>query len=147
MLARAEIGSARPGYVIDYDLTGTTNDLTLQGDTTYHVTGLVTATGTTVIEGGTVVKFANTNNAQLKLQGALKCLTGPYRPAMFTAKDDNQIGATISGSTGNPTNYYATNAVYIDNFAADLKHIADGLLGTKGVKHGRFVATTTGELA
>lgn len=26
-----------------------------------------------------------------------------------------------------------------------IKHIADGLIGTKGVKHGKFVATTTGD--
>jgi len=30
--------------------------------------------------------------------------------------------------------------------APELKRIADGLIGTKGVKHGKFVATTTGEL-
>jgi hypothetical protein len=123
MLARAEIESPRPGYVIDYDLTGTTNNLVLQGDTTYHITGTVTATGTTVIEGGSVMKLANTNNAQLKLQGALKCQTGPYRPAIFTAKDDNTVGATVTGSTGSPANFYATNAIYVDNFAADLKHL------------------------
>ena len=28
----------------------------------------------------------------------------------------------------------------------DLRRIADGLIGTKGHKHGRFVATTTGEI-
>lgn len=28
--------------------------------------------------------------------------------------------------------------------AAAIKRIADGLIGTKGVKHGKFVATTTG---
>jgi CopG family nickel-responsive transcriptional regulator len=26
----------------------------------------------------------------------------------------------------------------------EIKHIADGLIGTKGVKHGKFVASTTG---
>lgn len=29
--------------------------------------------------------------------------------------------------------------------ARDIKHIADSLIGTKGVKHGKFVATTTGD--
>ncbi|NTW29318.1 MAG: nickel-responsive transcriptional regulator NikR [Coriobacteriia bacterium] len=28
--------------------------------------------------------------------------------------------------------------------ASEIKHLADGLIGTKGVKHGKFVATTTG---
>jgi len=29
--------------------------------------------------------------------------------------------------------------------ASEIKHLADGLIGTKGVKHGRFVTTTTGD--
>ena len=28
--------------------------------------------------------------------------------------------------------------------ASEIRHMADGLIGTKGVKHGKFVATTTG---
>jgi CopG family nickel-responsive transcriptional regulator len=28
---------------------------------------------------------------------------------------------------------------------AEIKRLADGLIGTKGVKHGKFVATTTGD--
>jgi CopG family nickel-responsive transcriptional regulator len=31
--------------------------------------------------------------------------------------------------------------------ARELKRIADGLIGTKGVTHGKFVATTTGAIA
>jgi CopG family nickel-responsive transcriptional regulator len=29
--------------------------------------------------------------------------------------------------------------------AGEIKRLADGLIGTKGVKHGKFVATTTGD--
>jgi CopG family nickel-responsive transcriptional regulator len=29
--------------------------------------------------------------------------------------------------------------------ASEIKRLADGLIGTKGVKHGQFVATTTGD--
>lgn len=29
--------------------------------------------------------------------------------------------------------------------AEEIRHLADSLIGTKGVKHGKFVATTTGE--
>jgi CopG family nickel-responsive transcriptional regulator len=43
--------------------------------------------------------------------------------------------------------HHCLEVVVLRGAAADLKRIADGLLGTKGVKHGRFVATTTGELA
>ena len=43
--------------------------------------------------------------------------------------------------------HHCLEVVVLRGDAAGLKRIADGLLGTKGVKHGRFVATTTGELA
>lgn len=123
LMARVELPTGRNGYVIDYNLSGTTNNLTLQGDTTYYITGLVTATNITTIEGGTVVKFANTNNAELKIKGTIRCLAAPYRPAIFTAKDDNSVGSTISGSTGSPSGYYAIRALNIDDNTSDLRHI------------------------
>ena len=43
--------------------------------------------------------------------------------------------------------HHCLEVVVLRGAAADLKRIADGLIGTKGVKHGKFVATTTGELA
>ena len=42
---------------------------------------------------------------------------------------------------------HCLEVVVLRGVARDLKRIADGLIGTKGVKHGRFVATTTGEIA
>ena len=45
------------GYVLDYvTINADTTDLVLQGDTTYYVSGLVNVYGTTVLEGGAVVK-------------------------------------------------------------------------------------------
>ena len=41
---------------------------------------------------------------------------------------------------------HCLEVVVLRGIARDLKRIADGLIGTKGVKHGRFVATTTGEI-
>ncbi|NLE23076.1 MAG: nickel-responsive transcriptional regulator NikR [Actinobacteria bacterium] len=41
---------------------------------------------------------------------------------------------------------HCLEVIVLRGVARDLKRIADGLIGTKGVKHGRFVATTTGEL-
>ena len=35
--------------------------------------------------------------------------------------------------------------VVLRGIASDIKRIADGLIGTKGVKHGKFVASTTGD--
>jgi CopG family nickel-responsive transcriptional regulator len=34
--------------------------------------------------------------------------------------------------------------VVLRGSSREIKHIADGLIGTKGVKHGKFVASTTG---
>ena len=41
---------------------------------------------------------------------------------------------------------YCLEVVVLRGVAGDLKRIADSLIGTKGVKHGKFVATTTGEI-
>jgi CopG family transcriptional regulator, nickel-responsive regulator len=43
--------------------------------------------------------------------------------------------------------HHCLEVVVLRGAAPALKRIADGLIGTKGVKHGRFVATTTGELS
>jgi Bacterial Ig domain len=108
--------SQGPRVVWDYTfLNGTLTDYTLKGDTTYYVSGTVILNGNTAttIEGGTVVKFASYNpGVYIQFNGTVRCLTGPYRPAIFTACDDNTVGEVISGSTGNPSGYYASTALY-----------------------------------
>jgi hypothetical protein len=52
------------------------------------------------------VKFSTNVTAGINIGGTLSCLTGPYRLAVFTAKDDNTVGEIISGSTGVPIGYY-----------------------------------------
>jgi CopG family nickel-responsive transcriptional regulator len=39
---------------------------------------------------------------------------------------------------------HCLEVIVLRGTAHEIKHIADGLIGTKGVKHGRFVATTAG---
>src|SRR5437667_1616653 len=112
----------RNGLNIDYQILNTIAGQTLKGDTTYYVTNTAILSGVTLIEGGTVVKY--TNGAQLTIQGTVKCQTSPYRPAVFTSKDDDSVGETITGSTSNPaTNYPAATALYFDNNQSDLKYI------------------------
>jgi hypothetical protein len=92
--------SPRPGLVLDYStVSGYMTNLTFQGDTTYYVTGPLNLSGVTTIEGATVVKFANANNPSCQVSGTIVCQTGFYSPAVFTARDDNSVGAIISGST------------------------------------------------
>jgi hypothetical protein len=100
-----------PAYVLDYvtfnDYTFYTN-YTFQGDTTYFFNGHAFFQGTTTIEGGAVSKYAR--GVYVTFFGPVNCQTGPYRPAIFTAIDDNSVGAAISGSTGVPSGVYAFEA-------------------------------------
>lgn len=93
------------GFLIDFSvlLTGQ-SDYTLRGDTTYWVTGDVSLSGKTVLEGGAVVKFTNYTavNPVLKILDEFECNTSPYNVAIFTAEDDNTVGETIASSTGVP---------------------------------------------
>jgi hypothetical protein len=100
------------GLVLDYAFeNGSITNLTLRGDTTYFITGTLNLYGTTTIEGGTVVKFTNyENSVSLNINGPVSCQTGPYQMAVFTAMDDNSVGARIYGSSGNPSGDYALNA-------------------------------------
>lgn len=95
------------GVSIDYSLVTTTSNLRLKGDTTYLVTNSVTLSGTTIIEGGAVLKFSNFTNTlagRLLLTGPLVCETSPRFPAILTGTDDNTVGEAINGSTGVPGN-------------------------------------------
>ena len=122
-LARIDT-SRKPSVVLDYvTIVSTPGDFTFQGDTTYFVDGECDLGGTTTMEGGTVVKYASGAGSVVTL-GSLVCQTGPYRPAVLTAADDDSVGETISGSTGNPSGYYGgTAALQILNGATTMQSI------------------------
>lgn len=101
----ASVPRREKGLVLDYLFLNTSSNFTFKSDTTYLVYQ-ATLTGTTVIEGGTVVKYTNGTINIISLAGPLDCRTGPYHPAIFTSKDDDTVGETISGSTGIPTNSF-----------------------------------------
>lgn len=138
LMAKLNGTSALPGgprVVLDYPLTGTLLDYTLRGDTTFYVSGFANLTGTSTIEGGTVVKFAPYNpGVYLQFEGTVLCKTRPYRPAIFTARDDNTVGELISGSTGTPSGYYASTAIYGPSApTGDLHHLV--------IRHARYAIT------
>lgn len=123
----AEYAATRRGLVLDYStVSGYMTNLTFQGDTTYYVTGPLNLSGVTTIEGGTVVKFANANNPSCQVSGTIVCQTGFYSPAVFTARDDNSVGAIISGSTGTPSGRYAATALAIQDNTSDLRNLRIG---------------------
>ncbi|MBU6400637.1 MAG: hypothetical protein KGS61_09985 [Verrucomicrobia bacterium] len=121
-IRRAEPAAAR-GVVLDFTILSSQSNLTLQGDTTYYVSGTVNLSGTTVIEGGTVVKYTNAASGQLNLSGVVQCQTSAYRPAIFTSKDDNTVGDTISGSTGSPSGYYGNGMLYLTQMGSTLNYL------------------------
>jgi len=141
---QAQAAPPRQGLVLDYVTMSTQTNYTFQGDTTYYVSGTVNLYGTNTFEGGTVLKYAS--GASLNLVGGgitaqINALTSDYRPVVFTAKDDNTVGDAISGSTGNPTNYYANPALEItyapgqtiSNFRIAYAHQTIALLNTSQV--------------
>ena len=98
------------GLVLDYQiLNSRQTNYTFQGDTTYLISAPVYLYGTNIFEGGAVIKY--TNNASMGLQSSVASRQwpgSPYRPVIFTSMNDNTVGESVPGSTGNPTNYYPT---------------------------------------
>ncbi len=134
----AQMASIRPGRLphevglcLDYQTLNTSQtNYTFAADTTYYITSGVNLAGTNnVIEGGAVIKFTNSTAAKLSFtQGGMICNTAPYRMAIFTSQDDNSVGASISGSTGSPTNY--PGATYLNTPGTALKHLRFCYAGT-----------------
>ena len=110
-----------PGLVLDFNLVNATN-MVLQGDTTYVVASNATVnlSGNSVIEGGCVVKFDR--GARINFLGPVQCLTGPYRPAVFTCVDDDSAGTQVATSTHTPTGRYAAYALGL-GAGGDLKYL------------------------
>jgi len=121
-----EIAAAPPahaGVVVDYG-DDVSMDVTFQGDTTYSIVGPIYLAGDSTFEGGTVIKYAAGASINV-LGGFVRCLTGPYRPAIFTAVDDDSVGGTIYGSSGNPqSGAYASPALDVSGAdSGDLKYL------------------------
>lgn len=131
----SSVGAAY-GYMV---LNGALTNIIFQGDTTYYVNSSISLYGTTVIEGGTVIKFSNKATSQLILNGPLQCRTSAYHPALLTSKDETSVGAYISQTTGIPaTNYVATylvGGVGQTNAYRNLhiKYAKTGILGTNSL--------------
>src|SRR5258705_13832384 len=73
----------QPGFIVDYDLYQNQTNFTFQSDTTYFIRGSVNLSGTTVLEGGTVLKFTNSLSSGILISGPISCRTDRYRPAIF----------------------------------------------------------------
>lgn len=118
-LKLASAAAKETGLVLDYStVDGAATNFTFKGDTTYYVDGFYDLFGTTTIEGGTVIKFADIEPSDptagpfvgLGIEGTLICPTNAYQMAVLTSKDDDTAGETLDISTGTPVtgswNYY-----------------------------------------
>jgi hypothetical protein len=129
------------GFVIDFPVSLTTQtNFTFKGDTTYWVSGAVDLYGTTILEGGAVVKYTNytTLNPIVTVRGPFKCLTSPYNVAIFTAEDDDTVGEKITSSTGSPltSTFYSwynfrfltsdTNTINVHDIHSRYSHVGFG---------------------
>jgi hypothetical protein len=108
------------GYVLDYvTLSASYTNYTFQGDTTYYISGNLNVYGTNTFEGGTVIKYAaNASITEAPLTTSafspqVVFKTMAYLPVVFTAKDDNTVGESLSGSSGSPSGYYASPALSV----------------------------------
>ena len=156
LLANSHKGKdLRRGFVVDWIsvITGSSNWVFYR-DETYYVTGLCYLSGTTVLEGGAVIKYAKyagtANN--LTFTGPLDCRTSTYRPAIFTADADNTVGAYVHDGPpvwndnygGLPVRFTSTG-IPIEVHDLRVKHSAYGIVfqGTapyQSVRHCQFVA-------
>ena len=115
---------APDGVVLDYQIIATVNQpFTFQGDTTYYLPDASWCTfgSSLTIEGGTVVKFGT--ESLVLSQGGITLSTSAYRPAVFTAQDDDTVGDVIQGSTGAPSGYYAHTALAISTPSPIIQYV------------------------
>jgi len=120
----AALRSQQQGFAIDWEgtLTSGTNAYVFAPNHTTYISGQVTLAGSNVLMGGTVIKFAPTNNAELKItEFALRCETGPYEMAILTARDDHSVGAAIGSAP--LSGYYALNALNIAAGSHAIKYV------------------------
>ncbi|MGH7975238.1 MAG: hypothetical protein ACREC8_01110, partial [Limisphaerales bacterium] len=115
LMQMAQATPSPQGLVLDYvTINSSLTNYTFQGDTTYYISGAFNLWGTNTFEGGAVIKYISNAAIYVNIgptRPGIQFESSAYRPVIFTAKDDNSVGATITGSTGTPTGYYANPAL------------------------------------
>jgi len=140
------------GFWVDWEgtLSSGTNDYVFAPNHTTYISGQVNLSNTNYLMGGTVLKFAPTNNAGLSILGQLVCQTGPYEMAVLTARDDHSVGSPVG--TNALSGHYAEVAVQIPGYpsselsyvriahAKQAIHYSYSMYGTThNVNHSQFV--------
>jgi RHS repeat-associated protein len=120
----AHVAPRERGVAIDYSILVTQNTpFTLRGDTTYWVQSGVFLNAQVTLEGGAVIKsdpyfpFGGTPDYNLAVwvnATTLVCNTTPYRPAVFTAWNDDTIGEKITSTKISSDGFYSYRAIGIN---------------------------------
>jgi archaellum component FlaF (FlaF/FlaG flagellin family) len=129
-LARADM-NYKTGVVLDYDEedAGDLTDFTFQAGTTYYISGGLNLYGTTTFSGTAVIKEDELFGS-LGIYGYVNSATDPADPAIFTSANDDSLGETIDGSTGNPSQCMNnminafTDSIELDNFQINYSECA-----------------------
>ena len=109
------------GFYLDYSIVTSATNFIFRNDQTWLVSSPITLSGTTVFEGGAVIKLTNTFATLITLNGPLICSGGIYLPTILTSINDNSVGSQLPFSTGLPSNsggqtYLYANAVQTNDY-------------------------------
>lgn len=118
----AAIEPKKPGYVIDWTLSGSLTNQTFATMNTYLINGSVTLSGTTTLEAGAIIKYPTNNTAEIVVTGPFVCTTKQYVPAIFTAQRDTTVGLNL-GSTAIGTNYFGKSGLVFQDGPVELSNV------------------------
>lgn len=115
---RLQSREAAGGYVIDFIIVPQNQITTFQKGFTYYVQSIYHVTVPIRLEGGTIIKYANSAKIRLSAQSSF-----PEQPpyALFTSRNDDLYGERILGvpgedpSDGDPFNHRAETALFVDH--------------------------------
>ena len=145
----AQAMPSRPGLVVDYVIL--LNDDSPSGDVfqsgvTYYISGCVFVSYPATFEGGAVIKFSPNGNCNVWV---MNCGDTPFYfaglpgyPTVFTAKDDNSVGETIDGSSGNPTPGSSFSFLLEDSWGATSATVAYAKFAYPGCAYGSYGGTS-----
>ncbi|SPE58921.1 exported hypothetical protein [Verrucomicrobia bacterium] len=109
---------ASKAVAIDFSIITSQTNLLLKGDSTYFITNGIILAGSNTFEPGCVLKFSSNASIAFSPTAQINWQGQPARPILMTAKDDNSCGDLITGSTGTPTNFYASPALNLTGLSS-----------------------------